>query len=45
MESYFVSFGIWTECLNIITRSFHDVHEVNACRAGPVCLSVRIVQL
>jgi hypothetical protein len=26
-------------------RSLHDVHETNACRAGHVCLSVRMIQL
>jgi hypothetical protein len=26
-------------------RSLHDMHEVNAYRAGYVCLSVRMIQL
>jgi hypothetical protein len=26
-------------------RSLHDVHEMNAHRAGHVCLSVRMIQL
>jgi hypothetical protein len=29
----------------IITRSLHVVHEMNACRAGHVCLSVRMIHL
>jgi hypothetical protein len=28
-----------------ILRSLHDVHEMNAKRAGNVCLSVRMIQL
>jgi hypothetical protein len=26
--------------VTVITRSLHDTHEMNAYRAGPVCMSV-----
>jgi hypothetical protein len=29
----------------VIMRSLHDAHEMNAYRAGHVCLSVRMIQL
>jgi hypothetical protein len=38
-------FEVRNECLNIIMRSLHDVHEINAYRADPVRLSVRMIQL
>jgi hypothetical protein len=38
MEKFCVFFEVRTECLNIM-RSLHDVHEMNAYRAGPIFLS------
>jgi hypothetical protein len=44
-----IFFDVWTEFLNNIMHSLHDVHEMNAYGAGHVCLSVhlsvRMIQL
>jgi hypothetical protein len=42
METSWVFFAVRTEYLNIITHSSHALHEMNAYRAGCVCLSARV---
>jgi hypothetical protein len=42
---WYIFFEVWIECLNFVTRSLLDVHEISAGRADHVCLSASTVEL